>query len=208
MTVVTASIPGREELLAKCVRSVYAQTKPVECHLVMAQPPQPGIVSVAHCARQQNLLLQAVETEWTMRLADDDRLLPGHVEALLPWLSSEPFGDEPWADVIYSYDANMNRPRADCSDLSQEELVEQLGQRNWIDGSAVAIRTSSLREVGGWPTEYEGRHPGGHFKGLPMGYEDWACFYLLAQSGARFRCVPQFTWLYGTGAWAHISGGD
>jgi hypothetical protein len=207
ITVITATIPGREEMLAHCVASVYRQYQPVEAHLIMAQPPQHGIVSTVHCAMQQNLLLKAVETPWVMRLADDDQLLPNHVDTIMPLLLCE---DAP--DVVYTYDANMLRPRVDCSDLSQEELITTLRRMNWIDGSAVVMRTEMLLKIGGWPTEWEGPPPtkGGHFKGLPeqINFEDWAAFYLMAKEGARFMCIRQFTWLYGAGAWPRISMGD
>lgn len=207
ITVVTATIPGRDDLLTACKNSVYAQSQPVECHLIMAQPPQKGIVSTVHCAMQQNLLLKAVETPWVMRLADDDQLLPCHVETIMPLLLCD---DAP--DVVYTYDANMSRPRVDCSELSQEELVKAFHRTNWIDGSAVTIKTDMLRKINGWPTEWEGPPPtkGGHFKGLPdaVQFEDHAAFYLMALEGARFMCIRQFTWLYGAGNWARISRGD
>lgn len=205
ITVITASIPGRKALLDRCIDSVYAQSWPVECHMIMCQPPQKGMVSTEHCARQQNLLLKAVETPWVIRLADDDMLLPNHVATVMPVLECD---DAP--DVLYTYDAGMTRPRVDCTELTQEELIKAFEHQNWIDGSAVVTRTDMLRKVGGWPTEYEGLHPhkGGHFKGLPMGYEDWAAFYLMAKEGATFMCLREFTWLYGAGTWDRISSGD
>lgn len=44
-------------------------------------------------AEAQNLALRAVETTWVMRLADDDWLTPGAIEALLE--------EQYEADVIY-----------------------------------------------------------------------------------------------------------
>src|ERR1017187_9815448 len=144
ITVVTATIPGREALLGLNLASVYEQTREVEGHLVIAQSCSEGLRPQVHVARQQNLLLDSVWTEFTMRLADDDRLLPHHVETVLPYL------DE--ADVVYSWDANNDRPRVDCSEWGQDRLVAQFEKENWIDGSAVCIRTDMLRLVGGWPT--------------------------------------------------------
>jgi hypothetical protein len=201
-------------LLTECVDSVYAQTTEVEAHLVLAQSCTEGLPSPVHCAQMQNKLLAAVDTEWTMRLADDDLLLPHHVETLLPYLSRPPRwpteyeGTPPFnrADVVYSWDESGNRPRWNANVLSQQALMAALRETSWIDGSAVAIRTSWLRKIGGWPTEYEGTPPfHGHFKGMKATCEDWAAFYLLARAGARFLCVPEETWVYRAGAWPRIS---
>ena len=198
ITVLTATIPGRSVLLTECVDSVYAQTTEVEAHLVLAQSCTEGLPSPVHCAQMQNTLLNVVNTEWTMRLADDDLLLAHHVETLLPYLEL--------ADVVYSWDESGNRPRWNANVLSQQALVAAFRKTSWIDGSAVAIRTSWLRKIGGWPTEYEGTPPfHGHFKGMKATCEDWAAFYLLARAGARFLCVPEETWVYRAGGWPRIS---
>jgi cellulose synthase/poly-beta-1,6-N-acetylglucosamine synthase-like glycosyltransferase len=200
ITVVTASIPGREQLLGTTLASVYAQTVEVEAHLVMAQSCTEHLVPPHHVAIQQNWLLPAVRSEFTMRLADDDQLLPHHIETMLPHLDDY--------DVVYSYDANGDRPRLDCTNWPQDQLVDTFRRQNWIDGSASAIRTSLLREVGGWPEDYVG---GNHMTGeggfvatgLPA--EDWACYLNLAIAGARFLCIPEPTWRYGNGNWVRSS---
>ena len=186
-------------MLARCLKSVYEQQVEAECQLVMAQSITDGLNGIHHCSVMQSWVLPAVRSEFVMRLADDDALLPNHIETLLPYL-----GD---ADVVYSYDASGNRPREDCSMWPQSHLIAELGYRNWIDGSAVAIRTSSLRAVGGWPTEWDyqaGKDVwhGGHFKGMRQDCDDHAVWYLLAQAGARFKCVPEATWVY-DGAQGH-----
>ena len=201
ITVLTPTIPGREVLLAECVASVTAQTVEVANHLICSQSCSENLPSPVHCARMQNALLPAVRTEWTMRLADDDLLLPHHVATLLPAL-------EPGVDVVYSWDEASNRPRIDCTGWPQEKLIHELGKTSWIDGSAVAIRTDMLVGVGGWPHKAVGRPPfHGHFSGFPEAVtcEDHACFYRLACQGAKFVCIPQETWVYRAGAWGRIS---
>jgi hypothetical protein len=200
VTVITATIPGREDLLKYCLGSVYNQTVEVRAHLVMAQSCTEGFPPQVHVAQQQNQLLKAVDTTWTMRLADDDQLLPSHIEALLPSMAN--------ADVVYSFDASQNRPRYSCNELTQREIVNRFEVGNWIDGSAVAIRTELLKAVGGWSTEWEGGKwsEGGHYIAIPrINAEDWMCFYMLANQGARFVCVPEDTWYYGSGDWVRSS---
>ena len=196
----TASIPGRETLLAETLKSVYNQTLEVECHLVMAQSITEKVQPTLHVSQQQNVLLRAVETEWTMRLADDDQLLPHHVETLMTHSEG--------ADVIYSFDANHNRPHFNSNHYDQKMLADALSTHNWIDGSAVMIRTEFLKLVGGWPTLWVGDEVDyrlGHFEGMAANCDDWGCFYTLALAGAKFRCVPEETWCYNVGDWERIS---
>ena len=191
VTVVTATIPGREELLGECIASVYAQTREVEEHLVMAQSCTEGLWPPHHVAIQQNALLDAVKSTFTLRLADDDKLLAHHIATLEPFFDSY--------DVIYSYDVNGNLPQLDCTDWTQQAVIDKLTHYNWIDGSAVALRTEALKAVGGWPTDWDGGHHrhGGKFIETQCPAEDWGCFLNLAKAGARFRCIPVGTWSYG-----------
>ena len=199
-------------MLAENVRSVNAQTVPVDSHLIMSHPPVPGMPSQQHCAYMQNWLLRGVCTPWTMRLADDDKLLPEHwaiYTDLLRMLGEVGF---PRPDVIYSWDANHHLPRMDCTSWSQEQLIDQLFRGNFIDGSAVAVRTEWLFQVGGWPGRWvEDANFGGHFvgnDGRPLAaYEDWALWQVLARAGAKFVCIPEETWLYGAGNWPRIQHG-
>jgi hypothetical protein len=202
ITVITASIPGREALLGLTLASVYNQTVEVDAHLVMAQSCTEGLIPPVHVAMQQNALLPAVRSTFCMRLADDDQLLPHHIETYLPHLAD--------ADVIYSWDANGDRPRVDCNGWDTGRLCAELDRRNWIDGSAVAIRTVILKQVGGWPTDWVGgshTDGSGRFVASNCVAEDWGCFIALAHAGARFRCIPEPTWLYGNGDWVRSSDG-
>lgn len=193
ITVITATIPGREELLGRCLASVYNQNVPVVMQLVCAQPPIESMPAPVHCALMQNSLLPAVTSEWVMRLADDDRLLPFHTQTVLPYLDD--------ADVVYTFDAGGSRPRFDCTAWPQRQLVESLEEANFFDASAACIRTEALAYVGGWPTEWVD----GHFAGTKAYYEDWALWLTLARAGARFVCVPVPTWVYDDGPHPRIS---
>ena len=174
---------------------MYAQTLPPRGHLICAEPPSAEHPAQVHCAEQQNQLLGAVATPWTMRLADDDVLFAHHIETL--WPATEK------ADVIYSFDASGSRPRVV---REGNDLASLFQVTNWIDGSAVLYRTSLLRSVGGWPTRYEGTvGKDFHFVGSEAAFEDWACFYELARAGARFLCVPKETWWYNDGRHDRIS---
>ena len=92
VTVVTGTIPGREVLLGECIASVFAQSREVEGHVIYAQSCTEGLWPPHHCALQQNVALAAVETEFCMRLADDDKLSgpqnQGHREVPLVFCGS------------------------------------------------------------------------------------------------------------------------
>jgi hypothetical protein len=197
VTAITPTIPGREAMLAEAVASVNAQTVPVHSHLIRCQRPfGRGIVHVCH---QFNALLAAVETEWFATLGDDDLWLPRHVE------TAEPHLDD--ADVVTTW--GVNAPggiRTNVSGWSREQFAAQFEFANFIPAIAF-IRTSAVREVGGWPTEWEGGHrdQGGHFAGSAAWAEDWELWRRLAANGARFRCVEVETWVCRPGNWPRLS---
>ena len=212
VTVVTPTIPGREAMLAENIRSVNAQTLPVDSHMIMSHPPVEEMPSQVHCAHMQNWLLRSVVTPWVMRLADDDKLLPEHWAIYSDFVSMLLQSSTIRPDVIYSWDASHNRPRVNCNGWSQDQLIDHLFRDNFIDGSAVVVNTMLLCQVGGWPSKWEDKPPwGAHFvghDGRPLAaYEDWALWQVLARAGAKFVCIPEETWLYGAGDWPRISNG-
>ena len=77
VTVITATIPGREALLARANKSVEEQTVKAYEHLVRLDVDRNG------GAVTKNILFDSVQTGWFMVLDDDDFLLPNHIETLL-----------------------------------------------------------------------------------------------------------------------------
>jgi hypothetical protein len=115
-------------LLARALKSVYAQTLPPAAHLVIAQHPVPYNAHQPAVSAAYNQLLSAVTTEWTLRLDDDNYLLTWAMEFFLEAsegtngvLGSEHGGRVPWG----------------CTSM---------------------LRTSTLREFGGWPARWENNH--------------------------------------------------
>ena len=58
VTVTTASMPGREGLLADAMASVRAQTVAPAAHLIRVQAPPDGQMAPAHLSHQRNELLR------------------------------------------------------------------------------------------------------------------------------------------------------
>lgn len=88
VSVITATILGREKLLEQCRLSVAYQTMADQVeHLVMLDEHREG------CSVMCNRMVAEAHGEWLLLLADDDMMLPGCVEAHLA--ASED------ADIVY-----------------------------------------------------------------------------------------------------------
>lgn len=199
ITVLTVSIPGREDLLAENLRSVYAQTVPVARQLILAHVATDDGMPQIQYARAKNRLLRSVNTKWVAILNDDDLWLPHHVETILPHLDG--------ADVVYTFDKGRTRPRVNANGWDKATIGRYLEQRNMVDANC-AIRCAALIEAGCFPTDWAGGDPkrGGHFKDSPAAWEDWALWIRMNELGARFRCVPVETWWYRTNSPQQICG--
>lgn len=170
ITVLTCTIPGREELLAQNIASVRGQTAPVHAHLISSDDGSRGAIA------KYNQLASCVETRWMSILDDDNFMFTTHIETITPMLDQ--------ADVIYTYDAGHTVPNYDINGLSPLELIGTFSHTNPVDQSC-AIRTNLFHEVGGYKED----------SSKAMDHHLW---YRLASIGARFLCIPEYTWIYGT----------
>ena len=159
VTVITATIPGREALLEQAKASVAAQTIPAR-HLVYHDREMRGI------QHSMNKLWPRVDTPWMQWLADDDLLMPFHLEALRPYT-----GD---ADIIHSYCAVEGRPGF----LPNGSFQETGG---WLPATAL-MRTSLVRALEGW-----------HAEAFPEDHHFWLKAHA---AGARFAVHREPTWIY------------
>lgn len=131
ISVVTPTVPGREDLLYECMASV----RPLP-HLIGLDRRREGPAVV------RNRLIKQVITPWTLFLDDDDLLLPNYVDAVTPHLKG--------ADVVYT---SWLLSGAD-EPLPHPWDPELLLTRNFIPVTA-CVRTSALRAVGGFPQARE-----------------------------------------------------
>jgi hypothetical protein len=191
VTVTTASIPGREHLLAQAIASVGAQTVLPMAHLIRVQHPPGGKLSPWHLAHQRNRLLAGVQTEYTAILDDDDLYLPHHFETI----RSELRGG---VDVIYTFARVGCVAFEDVTGWSTERLLQRLRLGNCISSNS-AIRTAAVREVGGWGEEHFDHDARLFSTGAT--WDDWDLWLRLAAAGAKFVCVPVQTWDYRSGDW-------
>lgn len=170
LTVMTCTIPAREDQLARNIESVRDQSVPVHAHLISSDDGALGPIV------KYNSLARAVTTQWLAILDDDNYWFHDHIETILPH-----FDD---ADVIYTWDAGLTRPRYDLNNSSPADAALLFQACNVIDQSC-AIRSEMFDRVGGFAREGT--------EGRPMDQDLW---YRIAQAGGRFRCVPKETWFY------------
>lgn len=192
VTVITPTIPGRGPELDRCMSSVYNQTVPPAEHFVVGEQRATDEPRQVALAKAQNLALSAVRTTWVLRLADDDWLTPGAIEALL----EEQYN----GDVIYGPDRDGAAGLTDVNGYSPQALAEFMRLHDTGQSSGDLYRTKVLRSIGGWVTEWTGNHF--HHPMSPNClhvFEDAATRAVLAYAGFRFRYITAPTYVAGTG---------
>jgi hypothetical protein len=194
VTVCIATIPGREDLLARALESVQAQTVTPQRVLVVRDVERRG----AWWTRNQ--LLRQTRTAWVAWLDDDDELLPHHLQVLIDG------ANESGADLIYSYPQfsppGTFDPLATVDDTGrvvpspigiafgarQEQWLRERG--NFIPVTTLT-RTALLKQVGGFPEPGSMSAQPGNNSGQA---EDFLALLNLLDAGARFHHVPVVSW--------------
>ena len=171
--VVTPSIPERDQLLMECVRSVICQTAAVGGHHVGVDHDRRG-----PAVMRNELAIHVPDGAWVSFLDDDDLWHPQHARVI------ERYGQG--ADVVYTKARIDGRPGWDPQ--RNRFSADALRRANYIPLGGVAIKIDLFRQVGGFPTE-------------DMRYEDHGLLLRLLDAGARFKCIPRFTWTYRFGDW-------
>jgi hypothetical protein len=175
LTVVTATLPERVDMLHELRQSLAMQT--VRPRWVVATDwHKVGPSKVI------NELVDEVDTTWLFRCDDDDLFDPEHFATIAAHLNDD-------HDIVYTW------PRVDPPGWIGEDglqfvaPLELLREANFI-ASAAAIRVSLWRHLGGYRAVHN---------------EDHDLWVRALDAGARFLCVPQVTWTYRLGNWPHLS---
>lgn len=131
VTVITPTMPGREQLLAECTEAVRA----LGIKQIVGLDTEhygPAVV--------RNFLLEQVETEWVIFCDDDDILLPNYLDEVGPHMVE---GN----DLIYTswelVGGNAPEPVLIFDPIALEAA-------NYIPVTVTA-RTAAVRAVGGFP---------------------------------------------------------
>lgn len=186
VTVITPSLPERNQYRSDCIASVQSQLPSLDGypsvadHLIGIDYRRTGVTATL------NRLWPAVETEWTLVLADDDLLDPDFLNTVLTHASWGTASDGRLGtrgyDIYYTYCrvVGFNHPAS----LNQPFDEAKLRGANYIPATAL-IRTSLIRELEGWRD-----HPQG------PGLEDWDFWLRALDLGVRFKCVQRVKWTY------------
>lgn len=175
VTFIIPHLIGRDSL-GVMLESIRTQTILPKAVLVCSVT-DPRLQGWGNGARAWNTMLPAVRTEWIATANDDDRLLPNHVEACVPFFGT--------ADVIYTWDQERRLPCIDCAQWpTVGGLYRRLCEGNFI--TYAFLRRSRVLEVGGWDPMVP----------QATSFPDWDLFLRLAKTGARFKCVPVGTYVY------------
>lgn len=133
LTVVTPTIPGREEHLERAKLSVKKQKDVDVPHLTMLDEERVGPAMI------RNMLVQKVETPWVLFLDDDDWLEPSYYQEVEPFLDDD-------HDVVYTWCKRMGFK----DNLDKDFDADALLRANFIPVTA-CVRVEKFHEVGGFP---------------------------------------------------------
>lgn len=133
VTVLTAALPERADMLAEAIASVRAQTYSDVEHLYAIDEDRQGAAPVL------NRLLEEARGDRVMVLDDDDLLDPGHLDTVL--------GHTDGCDVVYTL------PRVEGGSFTQYhepfDARKLAAGHNCVSHNAL-MPTALVRQVGGW----------------------------------------------------------
>lgn len=167
VSILTASVPKRADMLAEAIACVEAQTFDNVEHFVEVDVNREGAGPLL------NRMLARSTGDVVMVLDDDDLIDVDHLERLVPHFA-EGF------DVVYSM------PRIEPAEVAfphytREFSSDRLANMNCVAHNAL-MRADRVRGVGGWE---------------PIKPFDWDLFKRLDADGARFcQLLGEVTWTY------------
>lgn len=190
VSVVVTTVPGREMLLARALRSVEHQLLAPEEVIVSLDTERLG------AAVNRDRGLAQVTTEWVAFLDDDDVLFRPHIETCLAaGLQTGADLVTPWFMVLGGGTDPFPQHRGEWDDANPRQIPVTF-----------LARTEMLRAAGGfglgWDAldpEAPGVDPEGHRAG-----EDWRLTLRLVQMGAKITALHEVTW--GWYHWTHADG--
>jgi Glycosyl transferase family 2 len=172
VTFVIPSIPPREALLKRAIKSIVDQSYSAD-HIGI-------IVEVDHdhagAGPTRQRALEQVQTEWVAFLDDDDQLFHHHVQTLVDLVTQrEADVGIPWFEVMGGHDPfPMHQGREfDIRDPHAFPIT-------------TLVRLGAIQAAGA------------HFLTPPRSEqcanEDWEFWLMLGRSGAKFASTPEVTW--------------
>ena len=181
VTIITATIPPRSDLLARAVKSVKAQTLQPAAHLIMEDSNKLGGAAI------KDKLLKKVKTKYVAVLDDDDELLPQHLEVLYKSIT------ESDADLVY--------PWFRYQTLGNAGHLETYAYQPWSNNDIHQVpitwiaKTNTIRRAGGFSEGYEAESMNLDSGGNRIG-DDFLLIKRLVEHDRIIKHHPEITWIY------------
>lgn len=190
VTVMVCTIPGREALLERAIRSIAEQTRQPDAVVIYTDVRRLGAGPARDAA------LGEVSTTYVAPLDDDDELLPEHLAALMPVV------ERVAVDVVYPWMVvdPVSGDNLRCAG-PERRLVTPLGQPFTEAMRAQLVGGNNFLHLTGLLRVETVRRVGGFVATGPRGsQEDAGVFRALASAGASFVHVPERTWVWHRGS--------
>lgn len=181
ITVCTASIPTRHDLLARAVCSVDQQTLTPQAHRVKIDHDRLGGAAVL------DLIVQEADTTYIAILDDDDELLPEHLQVLYA--------------AIQEHEADLVFPHFRYATLAHGGHLEQYRGQTWSNTNVHQVpitwlcRRDAFLECGGFSKDFDPESYDVDSTGNRIGY-DFLFIQRMAAAGKKIVHVPEVTWIY------------
>lgn len=184
VTVCTATISTRVELLERAKKSVENQTLKVKKHLIKLDENKDGHAIIL------DWLITNSETKYVAILDDDDELLPNHIELLYNKII------ETGADLVY--------PHFKYSSLPDGGHLERFRGKPWDNNHPHQVpitwmaKRDVILEVGGFSGGFDIFSMEVDAEGNRVG-QDFHLIKKLAAANKHITNIPDVTWIYHVG---------
>jgi glycosyltransferase involved in cell wall biosynthesis len=181
VTVCTATIPRRTEMLQRAIASVGNQTVEPMFHIVKLDKNKEGGAAVI------DSIVAEAKTKYVMILDDDDEFLENHIELLYKKIEDEQ------ADLVY--------PHFKYASLGDGGHLEQFLGVPWDNRYPHQVpltwicKTETFLEVGGFSKDFEPNSYHIDEQGNRIGY-DFLFIKRMAAANKKIVHLPKVTWIY------------
>jgi len=181
VTVCTATIPTRTEMLERAVASVQNQTLKPKNHIVKLDTEKVGGAAVI------DAIVEQADTKYIMPLDDDDEFLPEHVELLY--------------NEIVKHDADLVYPHFKYASIGTGGHLEKFFNKPWDNNHPHQVpltwicRKDAFLECGGFSTDYDPNSYNVDNEGNRIGY-DFLFIKRMAAANKKIIHLPKVTWIY------------
>jgi glycosyltransferase involved in cell wall biosynthesis len=184
VTICTATIPIRSELLQRCIASVANQTLQPEKHLIMVDEKREGHTVIL------DRMIEKATTKYIAILDDDDELLPRHIEAIYNCI------EETNADLVFPWFKYSNLPDGGHLEKYRNQPWDN-NQPRQVPITWIAKRETIL-SVGGFQKDFDINSYIVDKEGNREG-QDFAMIKKLCAIDAKIVHHPEVTWIYHVG---------